>query len=52
MTKQDTLAILRLLSSLESWGLSQRDTRIPDYLHDELLRIAALLEAEILGEKK
>lgn len=49
MDKKDLLAMMRLLSALESWGFSSGN-RLPDYLHDDLFRTVTLLEAEILKE--
>ena len=49
MDKKDLLALMRLLSALESWSLSAERT-LPDYLHDDLSRMVTLLEAEILKE--
>ena len=51
MDKKDLLALMRLLSALESWGFSS-GTRLPDYLHDDLCRMVTLLEGEILKEPK
>lgn len=47
MTKPDLLALMRLLSALESWALSQQ-ARLPDYLHDEIQRLQDLIQTEIL----
>lgn len=47
MTKQELLALLRLLSALESWGFSLKE-RIPDYLHEQLAASIERLEEEIL----
>ena len=49
MQKPDLLALMRLLSALESWSFSERKM-LPDYLHDELSRLVGALEAEILKE--
>lgn len=49
MDKKDLLALMRLLSALESWSFSARCT-LPDYLHDDLSRMVALLEEQILKE--
>jgi len=51
MDKKDLLALMRLLSALESWGFSSGN-RLPDYLHDDLSRMVTLLEGEILKEPK
>lgn len=49
MSKPDLLALMRLLSALESWSFSERKT-LPDYLHEELSRLVTKLEAEILKD--
>jgi len=49
MTKADLLAIMRLLSALESWGFAQ-GTRLPDYLHESLGDALEKIESEILKE--
>ena len=49
MDKKILLAQMRLLSALESWSLSAGQ-RLPDYLHDELSRMVAWLEEQILKE--
>lgn len=51
MTKADLLALMRLLSALESWGFAQ-GTRLPDYLHESLGNSLEKIEAEILKEVK
>ena len=50
MTTKDLLALMRLLSALESWGFSTSN-RFPDYLHDDLCRMVQKLEDEILKAK-
>jgi hypothetical protein len=50
MTKKEMLDILQLLSALESWGLVERQTRIPDYIHEALMSSAEILRKNILGE--
>jgi hypothetical protein len=47
MTKQELLRLIRLLSALESIGIF-RDTRMPDYLLEELAEMVEILEREIL----
>ena len=47
MDKKDLLALMRLLSALESWSFSAGQ-RLPDYLLDDLNKFTSLLEAEIL----
>ena len=49
MSRKDLLAMMRLLSALESWGFSNQN-RLPDYLHDELYSMVSKLEAEILKD--
>ena len=49
MSKADCLDIVRLLSALESWGFAT-NTRLPDYLHDDLCSTVKRLCAAILGE--
>ena len=47
MTKADWLDVIKLLSALESWGLSQKEP-FPDYLHDRLLDTVEKLSKEVL----
>lgn len=47
--KKDMLAMMRLLSALESWSFSAGQ-RLPDYLLDDLNKFTSLLEGEILKE--
>jgi hypothetical protein len=47
MTKEELLRVLRLLSALECAGL-MRDTRLPDYIYEQIDDAVALLEREIL----
>jgi hypothetical protein len=47
MTKEELLALIRLLSALESWGFSTKE-RIPDYLHENLCKAVDRLSEEIL----
>ncbi len=47
MTKEELLALMRLLSALESWAFSLGRT-MPDYLHDDLCRSLEAIEREIL----
>ena len=49
MDKKDLLALMRLLSALESWSLSAGQ-RLPDYLHDDLSRMVEWLEEQILKD--
>ena len=50
MNKPEALRILRLLSALESALMCERtaSTRIPDYLFDELVGCAEILEKQVL----
>ncbi len=50
MDKKDLLALMRLLSALESWSFSTGQ-RLPDYLLDDLNKFTLLLETEILKER-
>jgi hypothetical protein len=47
MTKEEALAAVKLLSALESWSFSLKQT-IPDYLHEDLQRSMEVLERIIL----
>lgn len=49
MTRSELLALMRLLSALESWSFSVGKV-MPDYLHEDLCRLVTRLEEEILGE--
>lgn len=51
MSTEDYLALLKLLSALESWSFSVK-TPLPDFLHKDLARLMDLLTVEILKEKK
>ena len=51
MTKPEALALLQLLSALESWGFSNNN-RLPNYLHDRLLDSVELLRKEVLDATK
>lgn len=51
MYKKDLLAMMRLLSALESWSFSAK-CALPDYLHEDISRLVTLLEGEILKEPK
>lgn len=48
MTKKQMLDLMRLISALESWAMSDRNTRLPDYLTDDIARSVEILEQEIL----
>ncbi len=47
MTREHLLEILMLLSALESWGFSNKQT-LPDYLHDRLSEAMEVLSKEVL----
>ena len=49
MDKKDLLALMRLLSALESWSFSVGQM-LPDYLLDDLAKFTSLLEDQILKE--
>jgi len=48
MTKEQALEIIKLLSALESWGLSEGQKRMPDYLLDRLQNIIDQMTVEVL----
>ena len=45
--KAKAIQILKLLSALESWGFSNKQS-LPDYLLEDLDKLMVWLEAEIL----
>ena len=47
MSKEEALAIIKLLSALESWSFSTKE-RLPDYLHDDLCIHIKVLEKIVL----
>lgn len=47
MTKPELLRLMRLLSAIESWAMSQQKS-LPDYLHDDLSAVQELVERLIL----
>jgi len=49
MTKEEALAAIKLLSAMESWAMSLQ-TRMPDYLHEDLCRSMEVLERVLLKE--
>ena len=51
MTKQEALAIIKLLSALESWAFSTKNM-LPDYLHDDLCVAVKKLEKIVLEQNK
>jgi hypothetical protein len=50
MTKEEALAAIKLLSALESWAFSQQ-SRLPDYLVDDIQRSMSVLEKIVLGKQ-
>jgi len=50
MTKAELLALMRLLSALESWSFSTK-TPLSEYLHDSLIELCHRLAEEILKDK-
>ena len=50
MSKEEALAIIKLLSALESWAFSTKNM-LPDYLHDDLCEAVEKLEKIVLEEK-
>lgn len=49
MDKPFALGLIKLLSSLESWGFSNKQM-FPDYLHEDLARHVEMLEDIVLKE--
>ena len=47
MTKQELLALMRLLSALESWAWASKNP-FPDYLDNQIAQSLDVLEREIL----
>jgi hypothetical protein len=47
MTKAEALRIIKLLSALESWALSQKE-RLPDYLIEDVGSAMEVLERIVL----
>lgn len=47
MNKELALDIIKLLSALESWGLSSKQI-FPGYLHEQLRDLIEKLSAEVL----
>lgn len=50
MTKEEALAAIKLLSALESWAFSQQ-SRLPDYLVEDIQRSIKVLERVVLEDK-
>ena len=44
------LDVLRLLSALESWAMSNKEMRLPDYLHEDITKSVERLEDHILDK--
>jgi len=47
MSKEDALKLIKILSALESWALSQ-SANLPDYLHDDMSLAMDRLEKIVL----
>lgn len=47
MTKEQALAMLKLLSAMESWSFALKE-RLPDYLHEDLAANMEILENIVL----
>ena len=47
MDKEFALDLIRLLSALESWSFAEKH-RLPDYLHEDLVKCVEGLSKEIL----
>lgn len=45
--KQKAIALLKLLSALESWGFAIKEN-FPAYLHEDLAALCEWLEGEVL----
>jgi hypothetical protein len=50
MTKEDAIKLIKLLSALESWAMSQ-SARLPDYVHEDLTRSMEVLERIVLEKQ-
>jgi hypothetical protein len=50
MTKEEALRVIKLLSAMESWAFSQKET-MPDYLIGDVGTAMEILERIILKEK-
>jgi hypothetical protein len=50
MTKQEALQAIKLLSALEAWAFSQQ-SRLPDYLVDDIQRSMSVLERIVLEKQ-
>lgn len=49
MSKEDALKLIKLMSALESWALSQ-SANLPDYLHEDMSLVMERLEKIVLGK--
>jgi hypothetical protein len=47
MTKEEALALIKLLSAMESWSFADKH-RMPDYLYERIEEAMAVLEQEVL----
>jgi hypothetical protein len=47
MTKAEALALIKLLSAIESWSFADKH-RMPDYLYEQINAAMEVLEREIL----
>jgi hypothetical protein len=47
MTKEEALAIIKLLSAIESWSFADKH-RMPDYLYEQINVAMEVLEREVL----
>jgi hypothetical protein len=48
MTKEQILAIIKLLSALESWSFADKH-RLPEHLYEDLDTCQKVLQKELLG---
>lgn len=51
MTKAKALRIIKLLSAMESWAFSQHNTRLPDYLVEDVGSAMEVLERVVLEKQ-
>ncbi len=51
MNKEEALQAIKLLSAMESWAFSQQ-SRLPDYLVEDIQRSMEVLERILLDESK
>lgn len=50
MTKEEALKLIKLLSALESWAMSQQ-AQLPDYVHEDLTCSMEVLECIVLEKQ-